>query len=103
MRFAFWNFDINHLDTDKILQWSITEVAFYSEIYSDNWEDHFNKSIVKRYHEVIQDDSDPIFGLSICPECGNKELEKSSATDYSRDEEYYFIKCSKCGWNDWTQ
>ena len=89
--------------TDELLPWSVIEVSSYFELYSDNWEDYFNKSIVKRYHEVIHNGSDPIFGLSICPECGSKNLATSSATDYYRDEEYYFIECKDCGWNEWTQ
>lgn len=39
----------------------------------------------------------------VCPSCASTELDRSSVTDYSRDDTYYVITCKKCGWEDWTQ
>ncbi len=103
VRFAVWNIDLYKLNILVPNPWEILDIAFYSEIYGDSWKDLFDESIIEKYKSVISDKTDPIFGLARCPVCGNKELEKSSATDYSRDELYYFIKCKNCGWNDWTQ
>lgn len=60
------------------------------------------RAIVRKYHEVIQDEASP-FGVRVCPKCGSEDLECSSATDYERDELYYFVNCRECGWSDWTQ
>lgn len=38
-----------------------------------------------------------------CPKCGFTDLARGSATDWARDDVYYFIKCPKCEWGDWTQ
>jgi len=39
----------------------------------------------------------------ICPSCGSANLNRSSVTDYRRDEMYYVIECKDCKWSDWTQ
>lgn len=48
-------------------------------------------------------ESDPIFGIVVCPDCGSTDFERQQAIDESRDDTYYLIKCNQCGWNDWTQ
>jgi hypothetical protein len=64
---------------------------------------NFIRTVVRKYHEVIRDESDPVFGLKACPNCGSSDLKGSSATDYSRDEQYFFLECRECQWSDWTQ
>lgn len=103
VRFAVWNIDLHKLNKLIPNPWEILEVTSYSEIYDDSWKGIFDESIVDKYNSVIYDENDPIFGLSKCPNCGYKELDKSSATDYEGDEEYYFIKCPKCDWENFTQ
>lgn len=103
IRIAIWNIDLHKLNTFIPSPWEILEIASYSEVYHNSWKDLFDESIVQKYKSVIYAESDPIFGLSICPQCGNKELEKSSSTDYEDDEEYFFIKCTKCKWENYTQ
>jgi len=61
------------------------------------------RTIVRKYHEVIKDEGDPVFGLKACPRCGSTQLTGSSATDYARDEVYYILTCKECDWSDWTQ
>lgn len=65
---------------------------------------NFIKAIVKKYNEVIADDTgeDP-FGLKACPKCGSTKLKGGLYTDYERDEVYYILECKECGWSDWTQ
>ncbi len=66
--------------------------------------DDFIRSVVKKYHEVIIDaDAKGPFAYRACPTCGSKRLKWSSATDYARDDVYYFIECEDCGWSDWSQ
>lgn len=103
VRYVFWNINLNNLDDEKLSPWDILEISSYSEIYEDNWEDLFNKSIVEKYNQTICDDSDPIFGFSICPKCGSKSLNRSSSIDERNDELYYFIECDECDWSEWSQ
>lgn len=66
---------------------------------------NLTKAIVKKYDELIYDDTntgDPL-PFKACPQCGSDKLHRSSATDYQRDEVYYSIKCKDCGWSDWSQ
>ena len=35
-----------------------------------------------------------------CPKCGSNELSRSSEMDPKRDDVYYAILCTKCGWHD---
>lgn len=103
IRVAFWNLDLEHLERTDFGPWQVHEVAYYSEIYSDGWHDLFPKAVVSTYHAVIRDDGDSPFGIKRCPECGAQNFDYSSETDYNRDEVYFFIRCKKCGWSDWTQ
>ena len=52
--------------------------------------------------KTIDKDSggDPL-PFKACPKCGSPDLERSS-TEH-RDDLYYFIKCKKCDWNEWTK
>lgn len=61
------------------------------------------KSIVGKYQEIIYEGNDPdyVFGISYCPNCGEKDFSGSSATLH--DDTYYTLKCNVCGWSDWTQ
>jgi len=43
------------------------------------------------------------FGETKCPKCRSLKLEACSHHDEGHDEMYYFVKCSECGWSDWTQ
>lgn len=74
--------------------------AITGEIPSDN----YIKSIVKKYNEVIfaYDGNEPL-PFKACPECGSTQLKKYMVTDHKRDENYFFVKCLECGWNEWTQ
>lgn len=103
MRIAFWNLDMTALEASKIDFWHILEIAPYSEIYEDDWDDLFARSIVETYHMIIKDPEDPRFGLGLCPGCASRNLKRSTTTDYARDEIYYLIQCLDCGWSDWTQ
>lgn len=103
MRLAFWYFDINEITSITPAPWIITEIAMYSEIYEDNPEELYKKAVVQIYQKIIYDPNDPVFRLSMCPDCGSKQLERSSSIDYNHDEEYFLIKCLDCGWGDWTQ
>jgi len=38
-----------------------------------------------------------------CPDCGEDAFDRKTATDPARDEVYYIISCTKCGWSEWTQ
>lgn len=85
--------------TEKDREWILKSVT--GELPSQN----FIKAIVKKYHEVIKDTSDPRYPLPFkaCPECGSIDLERSSYTDYSRDDVYFIISCSECDWQTWSQ
>lgn len=51
-------------------------------------------------------ESSPIFeyfGVTKCPKCKSLKLETRSHYNEDRDDIYYFVKCSECGWSDWTQ
>jgi hypothetical protein len=65
----------------------------------------FTKAIVRKYHELIRDekggDQNP-FGLSACPECGDKRLTLSAWID-PEGEFWTRVTCSDCGWFDMTQ
>ncbi len=43
------------------------------------------------------------FPFLVCPMCASRNLKRTSATDYERDEAYYIIECQDCKWGDWTQ
>jgi len=56
------------------------------------------KELVKKYHDAIFDDeSNSPLPYKACPECGNTELEGSSAT--IQDDTVVTLKCKKCGWS----
>lgn len=61
------------------------------------------RTIVRKYHEIIKDETEPVFGLKACPSCGSTQLKGSSATNYEGDEVYYLLQCTECDWSDWTQ
>lgn len=103
IRFVCWYLDLNKLDSVIFTPWILTEVAMYSEVYENDPQDFYDQAIIKTYHQIISDPQDTVFGLSMCPRCGSKILERNSASDYKHDEIYYMIKCLNCGWSDWTQ
>ena len=103
MRLAFWSFDINEITSITPTPWIITEIAMYSEIYENNSEELYKKAVVQTYQKIIHDPDDSIFGLSVCPNCGSKKLEKNTFIDYEHDEEYFSIRCLDCGYGDLTQ
>ncbi len=43
------------------------------------------------------------FGVTKCPKCKSLKLETRSHYNEDRDDIYHFVKCSECGWSDWTQ
>lgn len=58
-----------------------------------------------RLHELTYDSNaknDPLPYIR-CPECGHEELNRKMVTDFKRDDNYYFIDCTSCGWSEWTQ
>jgi len=65
---------------------------------------NFIKAVVKKYNELIYEyhSEDPL-PFKACPQCGSNNLYRYSTTDYQQDRAYYYIKCKKCGWIEWTQ
>lgn len=66
---------------------------------------NYIRAVVEKAQELTidwDDASDPL-PYKACPTCGGSRLERSSATDYARDELYFFIKCADCDWGDWSQ
>jgi len=64
----------------------------------------FTKEILKKCKMLIYDNfSNSPLPFRVCPICGSENLQWSSATDYEKDETYYYVKCNDCGWSDWTQ
>lgn len=51
---------------------------------------------------IDSETNDPLPYIA-CPKCGSGKLNRSSATDYDRDEMYFIINCEDCGWSQWTQ
>jgi len=39
----------------------------------------------------------------VCPTCACTELKRGTYEDPSRDDLYYYIECTECGWTDWSQ
>ncbi len=66
-------------------------------------EEKLARAILNKYKELTYDliSDDPLAFLR-CPTCGSANLERSSDTDYARDDTYYSIKCKDCNWSDWT-
>lgn len=50
---------------------------------------------------IVLNSNDPL-PFKACPKCGNTHLIRSTGIN-NREEDYYLIKCEKCGWNDWSQ
>ncbi len=70
-------------------------------------EQDYIRAIVKKYHEVIIDSNLLEEGAPLpykaCPECGSTKLRGSSYINYSKDEEYFLLKCRECGWRECSQ
>lgn len=70
--------------------------------------DQREKLSVKELNELLDDrvmdpeDSSP-FPYKVCPKCGNEDLKRTSHDDYEREETYYVIGCTECGWSDWSE
>lgn len=66
---------------------------------------NYIKAIVKKYHEVINDDVNlnNVLPYKACPICGSTRLIQKRLIDYINDEEYFTIKCCECSWNEYTQ
>ena len=63
------------------------------------------RRLKKRLQELTFDSEakdDPL-PFKRCPDCGEDDFKRESATDYARDEIYYIISCKKCGWSEWGQ
>jgi hypothetical protein len=59
----------------------------------------------QRLHDLTFDGdatNDPL-PFKRCPNCGEDSFDRSTLTDYARDEVYYVIGCKKCGWGESTQ
>lgn len=68
---------------------------------------HTEKLTVKDLNKLLEEktidgeaNGDPL-PFKACPKCGSTKLERGSA-DY-HDDLYYFIKCTECEWNEWSQ
>ena len=82
---------------------TILEIA--SQICGTTSEAELVQRLNRRLHDLTYDSTatnDPLPYLR-CPECGNEKLKRSMATDHRRDDNYYFIQCPSCGWNEWSQ
>ena len=104
VRIAFWNLDLDRLDRFDLWQWTILEIASFSELYGSSPPDELlARAVVQASADVTADPWDPAFGVGRCPRCGSKELKRYSTTDRYHDETYHTIECPECGWLEWTQ
>lgn len=103
VRIAFWNLDLDRLDQLSLSNWEIVEVANFSELYETSAEDLLAKAVVKASTDIVSDPWDTAFGVGRCPRCGSDKLNRFSTTDHYRDETYYTVECTECGWSEWTQ
>lgn len=61
---------------------------------------------VKELNELIKDKTfdegspEPL-PYKRCPKCGNEDLYKSG--NLYKGEQYYFVECKECNWNEWCQ
>ena len=61
------------------------------------------RELAKLFNERVYDKNatgDPL-PYRFCPGCGSDDLRRSSANH--RDDNYYFIRCNECKWEEWTQ
>ena len=78
------------------------------EIKTAILEDSRQKLTIKDLNKILEEkvydkESNEPLPYKTCPKCGNEILHKSSGLDDTRDEEYFFVECKGCGWNEWSQ
>jgi len=55
IRMAFWSLDLDHLGNYDLSPWEILEIAPYSDIYEEAWDDLFPQAVVQTHHAMIAD------------------------------------------------
>lgn len=95
IRIAFWIFDLDRITESIEFCWDVLAVQRYSEVFETSADDLLDHAIVSRYHEIVNNaPSDPV-GISACPECGSRDLERASFSDET--DTRYEAKCRECG------
>jgi hypothetical protein len=94
VRCAFWVFDFDRITEAIDFCWDVLAIQKYSELFGVPADEHLDRAVVARYHEIVDSDSGPI-GISACPNCGSNDLEYSSFNN-ERDT-LHFARCRKCG------
>jgi 5-methylcytosine-specific restriction endonuclease McrA len=98
VRVAFWNLDLDRLDTMDVSPWSIEEVCAFSALYDSDPTDLLAKAVVNAHALVVGDESDPLFGIGRCPRCGSTNLRRASGTSPFDGDVYHTISCNDCNW-----
>jgi predicted RNA-binding Zn-ribbon protein involved in translation (DUF1610 family) len=96
-RCAFWVFDFESIREQIDFCWDILAVQKYSEVFGPVPADILDRVIVGRYNATVYDPSDPV-GISACPACGSRELERGSFT--TERDTLYIARCRQCGYSE---
>jgi hypothetical protein len=93
-RYAFWVFDFDSIQKQIDFCWDILAVQKYSELFGPVPSDILDHAVVGRYNATVYDTSD-LVGISACPACGSRVLERGSFS--SERETKYLALCRECG------
>ncbi|HEV7523255.1 MAG TPA: hypothetical protein VGP89_19290, partial [Candidatus Angelobacter sp.] len=95
VRCALWVFDFDVIREQIDFCWDVLAVQPYSEVFPGNPEELLDQAVAARYRSMVYDPSDGALGLSACPLCGSRQLERGSFVT----ERYtiYVMRCKVCG------
>jgi len=95
VRCAFWVFDFDRIQEQIDFCWDVLAVQKYSEVFDDMPNDRLDRAVVARYHATVYEESGDPVGVSACPACGSRKLERRSFS--SERETVYVVRCRECG------
>lgn len=98
VRCAFWVFDFDRIQEQIDSCWDVLAVQKYSEVFDDIPDDRLDRAVVARYHATVYEESGDPVGLSACPACGSRDLERGSFA--SERDTLYIARCRQCGYSE---
>jgi hypothetical protein len=95
VRCAFWVFDFDRIQEEIDFCWDVLAAQRYSEVFGEIPDDLLDRAVVASYHRTVYEDSGDPIGISACPACGSRSLDRGSFV--SERETLYLIRCRRCG------
>jgi hypothetical protein len=95
VRCALWVFDFDAIRAQIDFCWDVLAVQRFSEVFPGNPDELLDQAVATRYRSMIYDPSDAALGLSACPLCGSRQLERGSFV--TERDTIYVLRCKVCG------